>query len=75
VQWVNISFVTDPGKKFALLGAIVAIVGLLASLFTRRRRIWIRVGQNVEVAGLAKNSAPGLEEEMAQFIKRVKGDK
>jgi hypothetical protein len=29
----------------------------------------------VEVAGLAKNAAPGLEEEMAQFIKRVKGDK
>jgi cytochrome c biogenesis protein len=75
VQWVNISFVTDPGKKFALLGAIVAIIGLLASLFTRRRRIWIRVGQNVEVAGLAKNAAPGLEEELAQFIQRVKGDK
>jgi hypothetical protein len=29
----------------------------------------------VEVAGLAKNAAPGLEEELAQFIQRVKGDK
>jgi cytochrome c biogenesis protein len=73
VQWVNISFVTDPGKKFALLGAIVAIIGLLASLFTRRRRIWIRVGESVEVAGLAKNAAPGLEEEILKFIKKVKG--
>jgi len=75
VQWVNISFVTDPGKKFALLGAIVSIIGLLASLFTRRRRIWIRVGEKVEVAGLAKNAAPGLEEEITEFIQRLKGDK
>jgi hypothetical protein len=29
----------------------------------------------VEVAGLAKNAAPGLEEELSQFIQRVKGDK
>jgi cytochrome c biogenesis protein len=75
VQWVNISFVTDPGKKFALLGAIVSIIGLLASLFTRRRRIWIRVGEKVEIAGLAKNAAPGLEEEITEFIQRLKGDK
>ncbi len=75
VQWVNISFVTDPGKKFALLGGIVAILGLLASLFTRRRRIWIRVGEDVEVAGLAKNAAPGLEPEIAQFVQILKGDK
>ena len=65
----------DAGKKFALLGGIVAILGLLASLFTRRRRIWIRVGSQVEVAGLAKNGAPGLDVEMEQFIRMLKGDK
>ncbi len=73
VQWVNLSVVDDPGKNFALLGAIVAILGLLASLFTRRRRIWIRVGEGVEVAGLAKNGAPGLEQELAEFIGDLKG--
>jgi cytochrome c biogenesis protein len=67
--------VADPGKKFALLGGIVAILGLLASLFTRRRRIWIRVGSDVEVAGLAKNAAPGLDLEIEQFIKMLKGEK
>ena len=75
VQWVNISFVADPGKKFALLGGIIAILGLLASLFTRRRRIWIRVGEEVEVAGLAKNAAPGLEQEIAEFVRMLKGGK
>ena len=74
-QWVNLQIVNDPGKNFALLGGIVAILGLLASLFTRRRRIWIRVGNSVEVAGLAKNAAPGLEIEMAQFVAMLKGDK
>ena len=75
MQWVNLAIVDDPGKNFALLGAIVAILGLLASLFTRRRRIWIRVGESVEVAGLAKNAAPGLEQELAIFITELRGVK
>ena len=74
--WVNLQIVKDPGKIYALLGGIVAILGLLASLFTRRRRIWIRVNENgiVEVAGLAKNGAPGLENEissLAELFERV----
>ena len=75
VQWVNLNFVADPGKKFALLGGIVAILGLLASLFTRRRRIWIRAGDQIEVAGLAKNAAPGLDIEIQEFVRMLKGEK
>jgi cytochrome c biogenesis protein len=70
VPWVNLQVVRDPGKSYALLGGIVAILGLLASLFTRRRRIWVSVlKKNVEVAGLAKNAAPGLEDEIAQLAR------
>lgn len=72
LQWVNLEIVNDPGKNYALLGGIVAILGLLASLFTRRRRIWIRVGKSVEVAGLAKNDAPGLDIEIIEFIAKLK---
>jgi len=72
VPWVNLQVVRDPGKSYALLGGIVAILGLLASLFTRRRRIWVSVSKkNVEVAGLAKNAAPGLEDEIAQLARSL----
>ena len=63
-SWVNLQIVDDPGKMYALFGAIFAILGLLISLFTRQRRIWVKVGDSVEIAGLAKNGIPGLEEEL-----------
>jgi cytochrome c biogenesis protein len=74
--WVNLQIVKDPGKMYALVGAILAILGLLMSLFTRSRRIWIKTNSGksgVEVAGLAKNAAPGLENEIASLINKMKG--
>lgn len=72
VPWVNLNIVRDPGKQVALIGAILAILGLLASLFTRHRRIWIRKKDaNLEIAGLAKNAAPGLEQEIKQIVKEL----
>ncbi|CAB4531865.1 ResB ResB protein required for cytochrome c biosynthesis [actinobacterium SCGC AAA044-D11] len=73
--WVNLQIVKDPGKIYALLGAILAILGLLASLFTRSRRIWVKENSNktgVEVAGLAKNSTPGLESEIDSLVKEMR---
>ncbi len=76
VPWVNLHVVTDPGKSYALVGAIVAILGLLASLFTRRRRIWVRINEfgYVEVAGLAKNGVPGLDIEITNLVRKLKGE-
>jgi cytochrome c biogenesis protein len=77
VPWINLQIVDDPGKAYALYGAIAAIMGLLASLFGRRRRIWIRITPSgvVEVAGLAKNGAPGLEEEIALLTAHMRDEK
>jgi len=75
-HWVNLQIVRDPGKPFALLGAVFALLGLLISLFARRRRIWIRtvLGENtsssgiiVEIAGLSRS--PGLGEEIDALVK------
>ena len=76
VQWVNLQVVRDPGKMYSLAGGILAILGLLGSLFTRRRRIWIRTSEsgNVQVAGLARSGAPGLENEIALLVADLKKD-
>jgi cytochrome c biogenesis protein len=70
--WVNLQIVSDPGKVFALLGGLLAIAGLIASLFGRQRRIWVRIEENsrVEIAGLSKNKAVGLEEEIQSLTKQ-----
>jgi cytochrome c biogenesis protein len=75
--WINLQVVSDPGKKYALVGAIVAVLGLLASLFGRRRRIWVRMSEEkkIEVAGLAKNGAPGLADEISKLVSFIKGEK
>ena len=70
-SWVNLQIVDDPGKMYALFGALFAILGLLISLFTRQRRIWVKVGESVEIAGLAKNGIPGLEAELMALTRAL----
>jgi cytochrome c biogenesis protein len=75
--WINLAVVRDPGKTYSLIGGILALAGLLASLFGFRRRIWLRVlpdGQ-VEIAGLAKNNSAALDLELDNFVRHVKGEK
>jgi cytochrome c biogenesis protein len=73
-SWVNLQIVDDPGKMYALYGALLAILGLLISLFTRQRRIWVKVGDDVEIAGLAKNGIPGLEEELTALARALQDE-
>jgi cytochrome c biogenesis protein len=64
----------DPGKVAALVFAVLAMVGLVASLFVRRRRMWVKVtpaadapgATVVEVAALARGEDPGLQAEAKQ---------
>jgi cytochrome c biogenesis protein len=68
IPWVNLQVVRDPGKQYALLGSILAIIGLMISLFIRQRRIWVReVNGKLEIAGLALNRLPGLEVELIKL--------
>jgi len=74
-SWVNLQIVNDPGKGFVLIGAILAILGLLISLFTRQRRVWIKQGRKTQVAGLAKNGIPGLEDEIKDLVKEMSNER
>jgi cytochrome c biogenesis protein len=68
--------VRDPGKQYALFGSILAIIGLMISLFIRQRRIWVReVNGKLEIAGLALNRLPGLDDEINRMVNELKGSK
>lgn len=43
VRWASFQIAHDPGKELALVGALLAIGGLMCSLFIQRRRIWVKV--------------------------------
>ena len=74
-SWVNLQIVNDPGKGFALIGAILAILGLLISLFTRQRRVWVKQGRKTQIAGLAKNGIPGLEDEIKELVREMSNER
>ncbi|WP_028650181.1 cytochrome c biogenesis protein ResB [Nocardioides halotolerans] len=60
VSWQRIQISHTPGKNVALLGVVLALLGLMGSLFIRSRRVWVRVtegsdGTLVEVAALDRS--------------------
>ena len=70
-EYATFNIASDPGSLWALAAAILAIAGLSLSLFVRRRRAWVKVTDSedgrsvkVEIAGLARTEAPGLEAEV-----------
>ena len=71
-RWASFQIAHDPGKELALLASLIAIAGLMLSLFVRRRRVWVKVAPAgdaatlVQVAGLAKTDVGGLPDEVAE---------
>ncbi|HZI98211.1 MAG TPA: cytochrome c biogenesis protein ResB, partial [Actinomycetales bacterium] len=70
----------DPAKNWALVFAVLAMAGLVASLFVPRRRVWVRVVAGeasttsvVEVAGLARGDDPHLATDVEQVLDRMTG--
>ncbi|QBR92520.1 cytochrome c biogenesis protein ResB [Nocardioides euryhalodurans] len=59
-RWNKITISQTPGKLVALAGVVLALVGLLGSLYIRPRRVWVRAreggaGTLVEVAVLDRS--------------------
>lgn len=60
-RWASFQIAADPGKEFALFAAAAAILGLMMSLFIRRRRVWVKVLERdgvtvVQLAGIMRTS-------------------
>lgn len=76
-QWVSLDVDSDPGKPIALVGAVGMVVGLLASLFVRRRRVFVRIepgaggrGSAVAAGGLARTDSAAFAAEFSRLVER-----
>lgn len=69
----------DPTLMALLLTAVFAFVGVAVSLFTPRRRIWLRIKPQgdqvqVEIAGLARGDDFGLQPEVDRVLRVITRD-
>ncbi|MCK9925677.1 cytochrome c biogenesis protein ResB [Frankia sp. Mgl5] len=71
---------SDPYKGLVLGASVVIILGLVASLRVRRRRVWVRAtpldggGSTVEVGGLSRSDAQGFAAELAALSEEIRLD-
>ncbi len=78
-RWASFQIAHDPGKEGALAASIVALVGLMMSLFIQRRRVWVRASEDdqgttlVSVAGLARSDEADLGPEVDMVADAVVG--
>ena len=72
-RYVKLQVSHTPGQKIALAGVVLALIGLLGSLFIRPRRIWVRARREdgrtlVEVAGLDRSAGGDLSGELDEIV-------
>jgi cytochrome c biogenesis protein len=73
-QYASFTIAHDPGKDPVFFAAMAALLGLMLSLFVRRRRVWVRATAEadgrtlVEIGGLARTEAGGLTTEVDTLL-------
>jgi cytochrome c biogenesis protein len=72
-SWQRIQISQTPGKKIALLGVVLALLGLMGSLFIRSRRVWLRVtrgddGTVVEIAALDRSGGGDTDAVLSELV-------
>ncbi|MGW0596253.1 cytochrome c biogenesis protein ResB [Streptomyces sp. NPDC002776] len=72
-EWANFQITQQPASGWALAGSLAAILGLAASLFIQRRRVWVRAVRGadgvtvVEMAGLGRSESAKVPEELGDL--------
>ena len=70
-RWNKIQISQTPGKFVALAGVVLALVGMVGSMYVRPRRVWVRARRAddgstlVEIGGLDRSSGGDVSEELA----------
>ena len=77
-RWNKLQISQTPGKEIALVGVVLALLGLLGSLFIRPRRVWVRAregtdGTLVEVAALDRSGGGDTAVVTADIVASLRG--
>ncbi|MFG1926717.1 cytochrome c biogenesis protein ResB [Cryptosporangium sp. NPDC048952] len=72
-EFMTVQVGHDPGEMIVLISAGFMLVGLIASLTVRRRRIFVRVDNDGEltVGGLARTDPDRFAEEFRSLVERI----
>ena len=78
VPWTRLHMSRTPGMGLALTGVVLALVGLLGSLFIRPRRVWVRArsgaeGTLVHVAALDHSGGGDVADELREVVAALRG--
>lgn len=65
-RFATFNIASDPGQNFALLAALLAIIGVSMSLYVQRRRVWVRFvpagrAYTVEIAMISRHEDQSLQ--------------
>ncbi|MEV4533115.1 cytochrome c biogenesis protein ResB [Asanoa sp. NPDC049518] len=79
-KYIVLSVRHDPGQGIALIAAVLALGGLMGSLFGKRRRVFFRLASPsptsssrlLEAGGLPRTDYPGFAEEFASTVAAVR---
>jgi cytochrome c biogenesis protein len=77
-RWNKLQISQTPGKWVALAGVVLALLGLLGSLFIRPRRVWVRArrddhGTLVEVAALDRSGGGDVAAVVEDLVTALQG--
>jgi cytochrome c biogenesis protein len=82
VPWASLQVSHDPAQGYLLISALAMVIGLLASLAVRRRRVWLRLSPAVDgdpgsptvvtVGGLARSDSGNFTTEFAGLLERLR---
>jgi len=71
-QWTSLSLRHDPGEPIMLVGGVALLIGLLGSLYGKRRRVFFRIGPDgMAAGGLPRSDYPGFTAEFDEIVRSV----
>jgi cytochrome c biogenesis protein len=76
-KFASLDIAYNPGQLWVLIFSLLALFGVIVTLITPRRRVWVKkVGSSFEVAALSRREDPRLEEVVRELSEAIsKGNK